>query len=1000
VASTLSSPRFVGRVGELRRLEEGIAAAAAGRPAAFAIGGEAGVGKTRLVAALSERAAATGAIVAIGGCIDVEDGRLPFGPFVQALRSHVGALDRAARDELVSPSADELARLLPELAPTNGDPREPAGASSQGRLFELVLDLLGRLATHAPLLLVVEDLHWADRSTRDLLGFVVRNLRDERIMLVATFRSDELYRGHPLRPFLAELDRSRRVERLELPPFTRSELADQLDAIRGRPAERALVDSILERSQGNAFFAEELLAADSEGRELPPTLRDILLARVERQPSEVQDVLRAVAAGGRAVPEGLLEAVSPLPDAGRTRALRDAVTHHLLVHRAAEGYAFRHALLREAVYEELLPGERNRIHAAYGEALSARPDLASDVETVTADLARHWYAAHDLPRALATAAEAGRSAERRSGFAEARTHFERALELWDRVPDAQARVGLTRIALIRRAAEAANLAGDHGRAAALVRTAIELVDPAADAATAGIVRERLGRYLWASGDSEAALSAYEEAVRIVPADPPSAARARVLAARGQGLMLLSRHEESRACCEEAIAIARAVGARAEEGHALNTLGADLAYLGDTPSAIAHLVRAREIAVEVGDLDDIGRAYLNLSDLLAGPLNRLEEAVELAREGIEWARRVGLAGDYGVSLQGNAAEALLRLGRWDEADGMLRAAEDRHPIEMAAIDLHHGAAWLHICRGAFDEASRHLHLARALTAKTVDPQYHAPLCALEAELALWHGDPDAARAAAGAGLDHLAGTDDRWFSAPLLWLALWAEADAAARPAGRGADGARDLAAAAELLTRARALLDMPAGGGVFVPPGTRGYVLLCEAELDRLARTGDPEPWRRAAAAWRSLGQPYPEAYARWREGEALVGRRRAREGGEALAFALACADTLGAQPLAREVTLLARRARLDLEGRIAAAGPQDAEGSAAAGIGLTPRQREVLELVAAGRTNREIAAALFVTEKTAGAHVSSILAKLNVRSRVEAATAAHRLGLVASGDE
>ncbi|HEY7621977.1 MAG TPA: AAA family ATPase [Solirubrobacteraceae bacterium] len=982
----LSSPQFVGRTKELIRLEDGLAGAAQSVPAAFVIGGEAGVGKSRLVAELADRAAAAGAIVAAGGCIDVEEGRLPFGPFVEALRSHVGGLDVAARDALVAPSADDLARLLPELAPQPRE-REPGG-SSQGRLFELVLDLLGRFADQAPLVLVIEDLHWADRSTRDLLAFVARNLRDERILLLATFRSDELYRGHPLRPFLAELERSRRVERLELAPFTRDELAEQLTAILGRAADRPLVDSILERSEGNAFFAEELLAAEAEGRDLPPTLRDILLARVEGLPAEVQGVLGVVAAGGRAVPEALLAAVSPLPDADRTRALRDAVAHQLLVYGDAEGYAFRHELLREAVYEELLPGERNTVHAAYGEALTARPWLAADPETVIADLARHWYAAHDLPRALATAADAGRAAERRSGFAEAREHYERALELWDRVADAPLRAGTDRVTLIRRAAEAANLAGDHGRAAALIRTAIALVDPVAVPAAAGLVHERLGRYLWASGDGVAALDAYEQAVRIVPATPPSAARARVLAARGQGLMLLARHAESRACCEEAIAIARAVGARAEEGHALNTLGSDLAYLGDPQGAVEHLARAREIALEVGDPDDVGRAYLNLVDLMAGPLDRLEEAVALAREGIEFAGRVGSAGDYGVSLQSNAAAALVRLGRWDEAAGMLRAAEERNPIEMAAIDLHQCSAWLDVCRGAFDDAARRLGLARALMAKTVDPQYQAPLRALEAELALWRGDPKAAAEAVAAGLEHLAGTDDRWLAAPLLWLGLWAQADAGARP---GDDGA-----GAALLARARALLR----DDVFIPPATRAYVVLCEAEHDRLARGGDAGPWRRAAEAWRALGQPYPEAYACWREGEALVGRRRAREGAGPLARAQATADALGARPLAREVALLARRARLDLQGRIRAADADGAQAGAAAELGLTPRQREVLELVAAGRTNREIAEALFVTEKTAGAHVSGILAKLHVRSRVEAATAAHRLGLVPSGEE
>jgi DNA-binding CsgD family transcriptional regulator/tetratricopeptide (TPR) repeat protein len=718
-------------------------------------------------------------------------------------------------------------------------------------------------------------------------------------------------------------------------------------------------------------------------------LRDILLVRIESRSAPAREVLRIVAAGGSRVPERLLASVSQLSDTQREEALREAVEHRLLVAAGDDVYAFRHALLREAVYQELLPGERNRLHAACGAALAAEPELAGGEEEAAADLAHHWYAAHDVPRALAASVAAGQVAEQRSGFAEARAHYERALELWDRVADAEARAGLDLVALTLRAAEVANLAGDHGRAAALIRVTMADVD---DPTGAGLLWERLGRFLWAAGDSVTALEAYEEAVRLVPGDPPSAARARVLAARGQGLMLLSHHQESRECCEAAIAIARQVGARAEEGHALNTLGCDLAYLGEPAAAVAHLVAARGIAEEVGDLDDLARAYLNLSEVLARPLNRLDEALELAREGIDLSRRVGLAGDYGVSLQTNAADVLFGLGRWEEVAAILRAAEDRNPIEMAAIDVHQCRAKLYVGRGSYDEAIEHLEAARRLMIKTVDPQYQAELRTREAELALWQGRPADARAAAAAGLRELTDTDDVWFVGPLLWFGAWAEADAAAE---RLADRERSDTGrmARELLARAREIVAAGERGTVFVPAVTVAYSLLCEAELDRLERGGDPEPWQRAAAAWDALGRPYPAAYARWRQAEALLGRRRAREGAEVLVAAHAAAERLGAAPLARELALLARRARVELVNGVPpeAAGDEDP----ATQLGLTRREREVLGLVAGGLTNREIAQALFVTEKTAGAHVSSILAKLHVRSRLEAATAAQRLGLV-----
>ena len=985
--------RFVGREAELARLLEGAASAAAGRAVLYTIGGEAGVGKTRLMREFVARARAGGATALVGGCMDLSEVDLPLWPFVDALRAYVEQLDAPTRAELFPADGFELARILPELRGGTEAAASNPGLSGQGQLFELVHGLLVRLSERAPLILVLEDLHWADRSTRDLLAFLARSLRSERIMLVATYRADELYRGHPLRAFLAELHRPRIVQRLDLRPFTREEIDEHVTGILGAPPAPALVDSVFGRSEGNAFFAEELLAAarEDDAAELSSTLRDILLTRVERRSPAAQEVLRVAAVGGRSVAVGLLESVCSLPPRERSDALREAVAHQLLVTQGPETYAFRHALLREAVYEELLPGERRELHLGYGSALSADPQLAGSAAVVAGELAYHWFAAHDLPRALDAAIQAGRVAQSRWGFAEAGAHFERALELWDRVPDAEARTGVDRVTLSRCAAEAANLAGDHARAGALIRAAIER----ADAASAGLLWERLGRYLWAAGDSEAARRAYEEALRLVPEDPPSAARARVLAAHGQSLMLLARFQDATATSEQAIAIARQVGARAEEGHALNTLGCALGFLGDPGGGVAHLRQALEIAHEVGDLDDIGRAYQNLSEILGGPLNRLEEALELALEGQRVAERLGLARDYGVSLEVNAASALLALGRWDQADAVLSGADDRQPIEMPAIELHLSRGRLAVARGQFEDATQHLAAARGLMTSAVDPQFQSMLAAYQAELALWQGQPLQAREAVAAGLRCLDDSDDAWFVGPLLWLGAWAEADAG--PFG-GAKGARmaSLATADALVARAQTLVEPGGGGARFISAVTIAYARLCEAEVQRLGHGSELEPWRLAAAAWESAAHPYPLAYVRWREAEALLARRRAQEGGTALRSAHAMTQKLGAGALAREIELLARRARIDLD--VGDAADEAAEPGPGDQLGLTPRELQVLALVDAGQTNREIAQALFVTEKTAGAHVSNILAKLGVRDRVEAATVAQRLGLLTPG--
>ena len=970
---------FVGRLPELRRLEESRAEVVAGRSVTWAIGGHAGVGKSRLVRELLARAEADGAIGLVGGCVDLADGGLPLWPFVEALRGYTSTLSEVERAQLAGPGGDELTRILPELSTGVPPPRPAAGASAQGRLFELLLGLLGRLAARAPLVLVVEDIHWAGRSTRDLLKFLSKTLRAERIMLIATHRSDELYRGHPLRPYLAELYRARDVNLLELRPFTRDEQSQQLFAITGAHLAPAVVDSVYARSEGNAFYAEELVAAagENKGAELPTTLSDILLSRVDNRPPAVQEVLRIAAVGGRSVPVALLAEVCPLPASELTAALREAVAHHLLVVEGDSAYAFSHALLREAIYQELLPGERGALHRRYGVALSEQPQLGGDVASMPGELAHHWFAAHELPQALGASVFAGRVAESRWGFAEAGAHYERALELFDSVADAERSAGVDHLTLSRSAAEAANLAGDHVRAGTLIRAAIERAGPQ----RSGLLWERLGRYLWAAGDSESALGAYGEALRLVPEQPPSPARARVLAAHGQSLMLMARFGEACGCCEQAIEIAREVGARAEEGHALNTLGCSLAYVGDPAGAVDHLREALVIADEVGDLDDLGRAYQNLSEILGGPLNRLGEALKLALEGDRVTQRVGLARDYGVSLEVNAASALLSLGRWDEAAAILRDAEERRPVDMAAIEVHLCRARLEVARGAFEQGTRHIEAARRVMGSILDPQFQASLCARRAELWMWQHSPAEGRRAVDDGLASLEGSDDAWFVGPLLWLGAWARTDSGC--------------AAPELMQRAGALVGASTTDA-FVSPVTVAYARTCLAEGERLADPAATAGWRAAAEAWEAAAHPYPLAYARWREAEALLARRRAREATAPLRSAHAIAEQLGADPLRREIELLADRARIDLSAAQAPAPGDAPAGDGAAGHNLTKRERQVLELVATGRTNREIAQTLFVTEKTAAAHVSNILAKLGVRGRVEAATAAHRLGLLA----
>ena len=360
----LVSPVFVGRGAELARMVGAVESAMAGDSAVVIVGGEAGVGKTRLVEEAAARARDAGARVLMGSCIELGGAGLPLSPVVDALRPLVRVMDPDELEPLLGPARDELARLLPELSPERGASLAPVSEEGSARLLELVFGFIQRLAAEQPLMLVLEDLQWADRSTLDLVALLVRALRGVRVLLVVTFRSDELHRGHSLRPLVTGWERVRSVRRVELPRFTREETAGQLEAILGAPAEPPLLELLYERSEGNAFLSEEILGALQEGARpdaLPVKLRDVLLVRVERLSAPAVGLLRVASAAGRSVPDRLLSIVSELDEPSLDEALREAVEHHMLViDDIGQGYRFRHALTRDAIYGDALPRERVR----------------------------------------------------------------------------------------------------------------------------------------------------------------------------------------------------------------------------------------------------------------------------------------------------------------------------------------------------------------------------------------------------------------------------------------------------------------------------------------------------------------------------------------------------------------------------------------------------------------------------------------------------------------
>jgi DNA-binding CsgD family transcriptional regulator/tetratricopeptide (TPR) repeat protein len=974
--SGVVSPVLVGRDRELARLCAAVDRTVAGEPGVLLVGGEAGVGKSRLLqAALDGR---DDVRVLTGGCIELGGEGLPLVPLVDALRTLARTTPAADLDRILGPARPELARLLPELAGGDGP---PALAGSTAQLFELLLGVLARIAGDRPLVLVIEDLHWADRSTLDLVAFLVRTLQGLPVLLVVTYRSDEVDRRSPLRPLLSTWERMREVEQLQLPRFSRQEVASQVAAINGARPDGELVDLVFDRSGGNAFFVEEVLRSLREGAsadDVAPSLRDVLLARVERLSRPAQRLLQVAAVAGRWVPESLLAEVAGGGEDEFFDALREPVDASLLiVDGTGRGYAFRHALTRDAVYQDLLPGQRVKLHTAYAQALDRDPALAGDDASVSATLTVHWYAAHDLPRALAASVRAGREAMAAFAPAEAQRHLERALEVWQSVPDAETWAGTDQVDVLRLAAQASAYSGDSSRAQSLLEQALEQTDRTADPERAALIVEQRANTLRAQGEDGAGIAELETALTWLP-DEPSAVRATVLASLAHGLQRLGNVWRCADVARAALEVARAVGARAEEASARITLGGALAYLEGADEGEAALREGLRLALEIGDQEKTLRGYANLSDVLETK-GKHGPAAEAARAGLELARRLGLSRTFGAFLAGNLIEPLVRLGEWPEAEELGREYLATGVGDIFGASLLELLGYLAISRGAVDQALDCLRQARRNLGESGDPQFTHPLAYIEADALRARGDLAGALAVVAEGLGQTSAWSVRYLW-PLIWLGARIEADSATR--------ARDLG---EPVPEPRlAEPAMPEPTADFSPAAT-AYSLMTAAEHRR--RDGAPPlaAWREAVEAWEAAGDAWPLAYARFRLGEALCADGDRDEAAAPLRAAARTAEALSARPLLDDVQSLARRARLALDERtpVPAAGPVEVPFS------LTDREREVLALVAAGRSNGQIAATLFISPKTASVHVSNILAKLGVAGRVEAAGVAHRLGLV-----
>ena len=981
---------MVGRARELSRLLALLDSVAAGEAAVALVSGDAGVGKTRLVTELAGQAGQRGFTVLAGRCAELGDS-VPYLPLADALRSVTGSA--SARVASLVADRPVLGRLLPDHGPgipASGDGRELA----RQQLFGAVLGLLTELAETSPVLLVLEDLHWADRSTRDLVTFLSRVLHRERVAVLGTYRTDDLHRRHPLRPLVGELLRLPHVTPVDLGPLETVSLAAHiatLAELTGRPAlDAAELITIVDRAEGNAYYAEELLAASASDEELPANLAALLMTRVERLSATAQQALRAAAAGGRRVDDELAMAASGLSAPEYEAAIREAVAQQLLAPDGHEGYMFRHALLREAIYADLLPGERTRLHATLAGLLADERRLDT-VPGSAAELAHHCLASHDIAGAFSASIRAGIEAERLAAPAEAHRHYDQALALWERVDEPEKLAGMNRPKLALRSATNAAASGDLARAVHQLRRVSQVLDDTADPALACRIRERLAFYYFHLESVPEAADAARAAIDAMPAEPPSWERARAMATYAFVLLAID-DDQAREQAECARQAARAADAPFVEADALVTLGHVSERSGQTEEMLEQFAAAHKqardaevLGVELRAAFQLARVRLERGDLL--------EAATIAHEGFSRAEKAGLArAPYGTDLQYLHYLAHYGDGDWNHAqelaDGFSVRVATNAEAELSAMAL-----FIDVARGHDEVIAERRRWLEPIWPSAEFAEYTSR--GLLAEHALWRGDTETALAEIDAAVRAEADEADD-YGPPVIRLAaigLSARADRACRARGAGDDAAAqaEVDAASELIAAARTGAEHRRRPRAVLGQEGRAWLARAEAEWRRATGDNSAQAWQCVLEAF-DHGFVYEAARARWRLAEALAEAGRRAYAQREWEMAAGVADRLGAMPLRRALDDLARRARLGH-----GPAPGWAGGRPGRLAGLTSREREVLRLIVAGRSNREIGTALFIAPKTASVHVSNILAKLGAASRTEAAAIAHDEGLTAN---
>ncbi|MCW2569878.1 MAG: hypothetical protein JWN54_3975, partial [Mycobacterium sp.] len=959
--------------------------------------GDAGIGKTRLAAEALRQAAGRGALCVAVGCLPLAD-KLALLPMTDALRElgqlGEGRILQAALDRLPDHLRLELGRLLPELPGPAPDGDVVGG--QRGRLFAAVGQLLREVARHTELVLLVEDVQWADAASLDLLTYLRPAARASALSTVVTCRSDEAPLDDRVAQWMAH-SRAAMVTEVRLTALSRDEVAQQVIGLVGHAWPAELVEQLYARAGGNPFLTEQLVAAalaapDPNGpslpRQLPGGLVELLDVRAHRVGEQARTVLAALAVAGRALTEPELARVTGLGEQGVRPALRELSAAALLAAGSGDGGCRpRHALLAEAVCTHLLPGELRWLHARIAETLEADGDPALSTE-----VAGHWAAAGRPADEFRASVVAARAAGRVFAFVEAAALWRRAIALGEQLPAAVAALGLDPARLHLAAVEALEAAGRATEAAALVEEAYTRFGAGPDHHTAALVHLRAAQYRTLA-DPAAARPLFEEALRLFAGSPPCAEHAEALRLYARMFRIEGRGQLALDHLGKALRVAKAAQALAPQVRTLGEVAQVRFLRGEVGDGFAELRHGRLLTADIDDVEPEMCIAVFESDALFN-VGRLHEARRVALDGVERARSTGRGSTYNATiLLGQAVQAMLELGHTDNAARLLDAVTDGTP-RIDDWSPYVGRAQVDLRRGLIDEAARRLDAVRGLPLGG-HLEFDREISQRLAELALWRREPEECLDVVRQVLPRLEGTDQELFCGELLVLGLRGAADLAERSRARGDQpGLRRTEVAVEQLTATLdRMLGRPLADHPFLARISADRASW-SAEHSRAAGTSDPAAWKTAALQWQTLRRPHRAAYAWWRCAEArLTERCRPADAAHPLHRAAQAARTM--VPLYAATAALAGRARIPLSPRRTEDVRQAAAPPPAAPYALTARERQVLHLLAHGRTNTQIGTELYISPKTAGVHVMNILRKMDVSNRAHAAVVAERAGLL-----